>query len=172
MIISLIGFSGCGKSHYGKEVSNYVDAAFIDGDALLLSEVNEDTFLFRSIRHLYLQLGKDAFRKFEEKCYLSFFSKIASKNSSKHLLFASGGGCIESTAIRDAIHVKSKHVVYITTPFRDVMSIYKSKPNLVPDQDIEHFYNERNTLYSSIATISTSRNNAETTIKELMQHGK
>ena len=43
MIISLIGFSGCGKSHFAKELSASDGIECTDGDALLLSEANKNS---------------------------------------------------------------------------------------------------------------------------------
>ena len=79
MIIFLIGFMGCGKSHLGREFAKLMKYKFIDTDALIEEKKK------KSIAQLFAVEGEEYFRQLEKKTLQGLLKESKS-------VIATGGG--------------------------------------------------------------------------------
>lgn len=80
MIIALVGYMTCGKTHWAKQLSENTDLAFVDLDTFL-----ESAFLHATIQQFITEQGELAFRKAERKALETVLQM-------ENIVLATGGG--------------------------------------------------------------------------------
>ena len=81
MIISLIGYRGCGKSTVGRRLADRLQYTFVDTDRLIEEKTDS------SIAELFASQGESGFRQIEADV-------IAETYQQENLIVATGGGAI------------------------------------------------------------------------------
>ncbi len=84
MVISLIGFMGCGKSCIGKELGKQLGYNVIDLDSWI--EASEQ----RSVRRIFTEEGEKRFREIETLA----LTKVLDENGDGNLVLSPGGGLV------------------------------------------------------------------------------
>ncbi len=84
MVISLIGFMGCGKSCIGKELGEQLGYNVIDLDSWI--EASEK----RSVRKIFTDEGEKRFREIETLA----LTKVLDENGGRNLVLSPGGGLV------------------------------------------------------------------------------
>lgn len=79
MIVSLIGYMGCGKSTLGKKLANKLNYTFIDLDHEI------ETIELRSVNEIFAEEGEDYFREVEKNVLIEMLSK-------ENIVLSLGGG--------------------------------------------------------------------------------
>ena len=84
MVISLIGFMGCGKSCIGKELGKQLGYNVIDLDSWI--EASQQ----RSVRKIFTEEGEKRFREIETLA----LTKVLNENGDRNLVLSPGGGLV------------------------------------------------------------------------------
>lgn len=84
MVISLIGFMGCGKSCIGKELGEQLGYNVIDLDSWI--EASQQ----RSVREIFTEEGEKRFREIETLA----LTKVLDENGERNLVLSPGGGLV------------------------------------------------------------------------------
>ena len=84
MVISLIGFMGCGKSCIGKELGKQLGYNVIDLDSWI--EASQQ----RSVRRIFTEEGERRFREIETLA----LTKVLDENGDGNLVLSPGGGLV------------------------------------------------------------------------------
>lgn len=87
MNIILFGFKGCGKSFFGKKLSQELALPFYDLDLLILDLYTEKTGKILSLKHIYREEGEKAFRALEQEALFRL-------TNVRRSVIALGGGAI------------------------------------------------------------------------------
>lgn len=95
MILSLIGFMGCGKSSVGKEISQLLCCPFIDLDDYIEKTQG------MSIPNIFSTCSEDGFRKIEKEALKTV---LHDRNSSENLVISTGGGVVLNPENRTLLH--------------------------------------------------------------------
>ena len=99
MIISLIGFMGCGKSSVGRRLSELLGCPFMDLDQII--EEAEG----RSIPGIFATDGEAAFRQVEQEALRTVIGQCDNLSDSKrHLVIALGGGTVMTSECAEIVH--------------------------------------------------------------------
>ena len=103
MRIFLVGYMGCGKSMWGKQLACKLNIPFVDLDALIERQQN------LSVADIFRTQGEVAFRKMEQSALVSLISH-------KSVVVATGGGvpCYEDNM--DWMNINGITVFMDTTP--------------------------------------------------------
>ena len=103
MIISLIGFMGCGKSSVGKELKRLLSCDLIDLDDYV------ENMTGRRIPEIFETDGEEAFRELEYKALEEIFSLHPAKTAKEEvkgtteLILCLGGGTLTKPAAADLV---------------------------------------------------------------------
>ena len=97
MIISLIGFMGCGKSSVGRRLSELLCCHFSDLDDVIEEQTG------KSIAEIFESDGEEAFRKMEYEALKGIAGKIRSEESANYVM-ALGGGTVMREECAKIVH--------------------------------------------------------------------
>ena len=103
MIISLMGFMGCGKSSVGRKLSTLLSCSYADLDDIIEKKQG------RSIPEIFAKEGEASFRLME----LEALGELTSKPNS-HMVVSLGGGTIMTPDCAKLIHEKTV-CIYLRT---------------------------------------------------------
>lgn len=103
MIISLMGFMGCGKSSVGRRLSTLLSCSYADLDDIIEKKQG------RSIPEIFAKEGEASFRLME----LEALGELTSKPNS-HMVVSLGGGTIMTPDCAKLIHEKTV-CIYLRT---------------------------------------------------------
>ena len=122
MIISLIGFMGCGKSSVGRRLSELLCCRFMDLDEEIVNTAG------RSIPEIFATEGEAGFRQKELQalqkivnefpshpefqCHPEFLCHPERSEGSPHLILALGGGTVLTPQCAESVH-KNTVCIYI-----------------------------------------------------------
>ena len=139
--IILCGFKSCGKTYFGKNLSQELGVNFIDTDELITKEGN--------VRELALFLGERKFRDLE-----SF--AIASLRIDDQAVIATGGGVVLRKSNIDSlknlgsiVYLKCDKSVIKERIVKNGVPSFLDPDNL--DESFEKMYQEREPLYMSVS---------------------
>jgi shikimate dehydrogenase len=151
--VVLIGMPSSGKTTIGKRLSTLLGKEFVDTDEI----IKERTSLFPS--EIISGQGEEEFRKIESQILLDVL-----KNCNQ--VVATGGGAILLEQNRFAI----KHngtAIYVK---RDLDKLSLSNRPLSKSKGIEKLFNERKSIYESLADITVENNlDIDSVIKEITE---
>ncbi len=152
--ISLIGFSGSGKSTIGKSFAKKFAYDFVDTD-ILIEEGEGET-----INDIFKYKGEDYFRKVESEV-------LKSLSDSKKTVIATGGGMVLNESNREILK-KTSNVFWIYSPIEICYSRLQNslKPPLFnpaenSKQDLTNFkmiFNQRLSDYCSVSEVLVYNN--------------
>ena len=96
MIISLMGFMGCGKSSVGRELSALLSCSYTDLDAFIEKETG------RNIPDIFAEEGEAAFRRME----LDGLDKVISNEVEwdRNMILSLGGGTVMTPECEQIVH--------------------------------------------------------------------
>jgi len=150
MNLYLCGFQGVGKTYFGKKIAKETAAPFYDVDEQFLEL---DGGNHTTIRDLYTTLGKEHFRKKEEKVVCEIVKKGAS-------VVALGGGSLESSMTQRLVGATGT-LVYLMLSKERLLAILetnieqKSLPAYIdpadPIRSFDEYYEKRHALFSSLS---------------------
>jgi len=147
----LIGYKGCGKTHFGLRLSHILDRTFIDTDRLL-----EELYLtqYRSVKRgkeIFEQLGPQEFRALENQA-------IASLNPVPGSIIATGGGTLIEQNNQRLVKQLGL-LIYLETD-KEVLKqrmLEKDPPAFLNPRDIddsfEQMYQQRKLIYEKTCDI-------------------
>lgn len=101
----LCGQKGCGKTFFGRKLSEMSDITWIDLD----DEILKSNPQFQSCRHLFKQTGETNFRKQE---LLAFKKVLSSFESGKTYIVSLGGGSCESEGLME-LAKQNGRIIYL-----------------------------------------------------------
>ena len=104
MIISLIGFMGCGKSSVGRRLSELLCCPFIDLDAAIEEQTG------RSIPDIFATDGEAAFRQIE----LETLRSIVHSSTAAERVLSLGGGAVTTPECADLVK-ENTQCIYLRT---------------------------------------------------------
>lgn len=147
--IVLIGFRGCGKTTFGREMAKILGLPFVDLDA-------EIEFLVGMPIHEYVEkYNWQAFREMEQRVTHDFCRNFSG-------VIATGAGTIENSKNLQNLE-KTGTFVFLNTNFSDVRRFLlkdKSRPRLNTDvplaQEIDQMWNQRKGIYGATANFEVS----------------
>lgn len=145
----LIGMAGCGKTSFGKAISEELNIPFIDTDELIVSR--------ETILQLFHTQGEKVFRD-REKALISRLPK--------GILIGSGGGSVlDSDSVK---HFKKiGKILYIKRSLEDLKNIdFSQRPLINSFEDLEKLYYERESIYENVADIVVENNTDFATVKD------
>ena len=150
--IVLIGFTGCGKSTFGRILAKKIDKYFLDTDSMI------EAFLNKKIKNIFKEEGEKYFRKIEEKTSLWL------KDNVKNTVIATGGGM----AIYSKYINKIGCVIYLKKEFDNLIKDLKKedlkkRPILNDINKAKIEFDKREAIYKEKANITI---NAPRTFKE------
>lgn len=156
--IILIGMPGCGKTSFGKEISEDQGLNFIDLDEYLV-EKNGMT-----IEEMF-ENGEEFFRDRESEA-------VKDMVSVKNTIIATGGGVVKRKKNIDILKSCGYLVFIHRKPEKIIESVDTSTRPLLKDgkEKIYSLYNERYDLYKEYADVTLDNNGTkEDVIKKLME---
>lgn len=154
--IILIGFKHVGKSVIGKNLANQLHMPFIDLDHLIESLYESEFGIKYACRQIMQAHGIDFFRNIETQA-------LHKALSSRPAIISVGGGTPISLTNQQLL--QTHFVVHVTAPrgivFERIM--VNGRPAFFnPEEDpltsFNHFWNERETVYRKLKTISVENN--------------
>lgn len=134
--ISLIGFSGTGKSTFAKTLAEKLDMNFLDTD----SEI--ERYARKSINEIFANESEHTFRNLE-------LDVLGSIRNRENTVIATGGGAVEFGSSRDLLMANSL-VIYLYAPFQDCMkrADIVNRPKLRDtEENLQKLYDKRKKLY-------------------------
>ncbi len=164
MIISLIGFMGCGKSSVGRRLSELLCCRFMDLDEEIVNTAG------RSIPEIFATEGEAGFRQKElqalHKIVNEFPSHHEDSEESPHLILALGGGTVLTPQCAESVH-KNTVCIYIRasvdTLLEHLASEAEERPLLAKNTElrsrIENLLSQRTAIYENTAHIVVDTDN-------------
>jgi len=141
MNITLIGFSGVGKTLFGSELAEKLDYVFIDTDELISKSKG------LSINELLEKTGEDVFKRIEEQAILDL-------DLSSDCVIATGGSVIYSTRTMNYSRVHSI-IFFLNEPLDSIkerIGGFELRGIVgLSSRTIEEIYTERLPLYQQYA---------------------
>ena len=173
MIVSLIGFMGCGKSSVGRRLSELLYCPFMDLDAVIEQKVD------RTIPEIFATDGEAAFRQLESDALNDIITRYCSEpaqNNHPVMILSLGGGTV--TQQRCAEIVKDKSVcIYLRTEVDTLVKRLADEAAgrpLLEGTDlrsrIETLMAERSAIYESVChhTVDTDGKSIEMVAQEIL----
>lgn len=148
----LFGFKSCGKTYFGKLLSEQLKLPFIDTDVLIEKKYP----LPLSVREIYNQIGKEQFRALETET-------IQTIPANPPGIIALGGGAVLNLANVAYLKTLGK-LIYLKIDFQTAQNriLQKNLPAFInanhPVLSLQQVYQERLSLYEAIADISIDTN--------------
>ncbi len=159
--ITLIGFSGSGKSSIGKELANRMNFDLYDTDEII------ENYTGLEIPLIFEKYGVDYFRNLEAKV-LEYFAEY------KNVIIATGGGIIEN---QKSINILKNYndVIYIYSDLEQSLSRINidSKPILKNSNnaEIENLFTQRSDKYFEVCnSIIYNNHDIDETIKLIYEN--
>lgn len=141
----LVGFMGVGKTTIGRLLAKKLGLAFVDIDRVIIEETQ------RSLAELFEERGETAFHQLELDMLKKYIGQA--------VVLSTGGGCVESVAIRNLLKAQSQ-VVFLNGSFDQIYPrIAPNHSNRRPTvtnksrQQLETLYLERWPLYEEVADL-------------------
>ncbi len=168
MNLILFGFKGCGKSHYGKRVSERLHLPFLDLDRLL-----EELYFKRyhaplSCKQIVLEKGSSFFRTLEKEC-------VHSLEEIKKTVIALGGGTVLDAdsltflkQLGKLIYLKLDKDTVKKRMFAHQLPAYLDPDD--PEESFENMYYDRKEKYEAIGakTVDLQNKQEEEILEEIM----
>lgn len=147
----LIGAPGAGKSTVGKALSRELSTSFEDTDAMIVEEQGQ------SISQIFAEKGEKGFRSIERATVLKAL------HSNKGVI-SLGGGAVLDPIVQSEIAKSSAAVIYLQVGIGNVLARIANKgerPLIANDPEKEWLalFNQRESIYRSLATIEVSTDN-------------
>lgn len=149
--VVLIGFRGCGKTTFGREIARQLDQPFVDLDEQIEFVLGESIFEFVD------KYGWQRFREVEQKVTHDFCRNYSG-------VIATGGGTLENSKNLQNLK-KGGRFIFLNPNFKDVKQFLlsdKTRPRLnmeiTHEQEIEQLWNQRRGIYEAIADYEVSPN--------------
>ena len=142
--VVLIGFRGCGKTTFGREMAHQLKQPFVDLDEQIEFVLGESIYEFVD-KH-----GWQRFREVEQKVTHDFCRNFSG-------VIATGGGTLENSKNLQNLK-KGGRFVFLNPDFKDVKEYLlqdKTRPRLNTEisheQEIEQLWTQRKGIYEAIA---------------------
>ena len=149
MILYLCGQKNCGKTYYGRILSEKTNIPWYDLDAMIL-KANPG---FKTCRDLFKTKGESFFRC----CEVNTLEKFLKDNKEKTCIISLGGGSFESPALVQTanntgltVYLHEEKSVIWERTVKDGIPPYLGKN---PKEDFNVIYSKRDELYSSLCRI-------------------
>lgn len=169
MNIILFGFKSCGKTTFGKLLSQRLSRPFIDTDAM----IEEEYFLLkaehRTCREIFLKIGEEGFRTLETQV-------LASLQNVQNSIISVGGGMILHRTNLELLE-KMGRLIYLsldkeTLKKRILSATLPAYINpLDPEGSFDLIYEKRKLLYERVRAdkIDLRNKTNEAVLEELVQ---
>ncbi|MGK6343679.1 shikimate kinase [Chryseobacterium sp. DT-3] len=167
MVISLIGYMGCGKSHISKILSDKINFKLIDLD----KEISKRNKL--TIPEIFEKRGEIQFRKLEREALEEILA------SEENLVLSLGGGTPVYYNNMEIINLSSKSIFLrasVGTLYERLSKQKEKRPLIanIPDEDLPEFIAkhlfERNAFYSKAQfSINTDSRDPEDIVREIVE---
>jgi len=167
MIVTFIGYRGCGKSSVGKLLAQQLDWKFCDADVELESRAG------KTIQQIFTEAGEISFRDLEEEL-------IADLVGEDKLVLAAGGGAILREATRLRFRAAGPVVWLTAAPDTLYHRIHNDettgqrRPDLTKqggEDEVRSLLEQRAPLYRETATmvIDTEQKSIEEIVNEVRE---
>ncbi|OGN56617.1 MAG: hypothetical protein A3D96_05700 [Chlamydiae bacterium RIFCSPHIGHO2_12_FULL_44_59] len=148
MNLILFGYSGSGKTHFGRMLAQNMRRTFLDTDDLLLDLYKKEYGEEKTIREMYQALGKERFRELESRA-------LHGLEKGKNLIIALGGGTILKPSNVQFLQSIGAMVFLKTSPQTLKKRIFaKGIPSFLdpldPEGSFDQVLKERDPIYRSI----------------------
>lgn len=167
MVISLIGYMGCGKSHISKILSDKINFKLIDLD----KEISRRNKL--TIPEIFEKKGEIQFRKLEREALEEILA------SEENVVLSLGGGTPVYYNNMEIINHSSKSIFLrasVSTLYKRLSKQKEKRPLIanIPDEDLPEFIAkhlfERNAFYSKAQySINTDSRTPEEIVQEIVE---
>ncbi|CEJ70362.1 shikimate kinase [Chryseobacterium oranimense] len=167
MVISLIGYMGCGKSHISKILSDKINFKLIDLD----KEISRRNKL--TIPEIFEKKGEIQFRKLEREALEEILA------SEENVVLSLGGGTPVYYNNMEIINHSSKSIFLrasVSTLYERLSKQKEKRPLIanIPDEDLPEFIAkhlfERNAFYSKAQySINTDSRTPEEIVQEIVE---
>ncbi|UWX59055.1 AAA family ATPase [Chryseobacterium oranimense] len=167
MVISLIGYMGCGKSHISKILSDKINFKLIDLD----KEISRRNKL--TIPEIFEKKGEIQFRKLEREALEEILA------SEENVVLSLGGGTPVYYNNMEIINHSSKSIFLrasVNTLYERLTKQKEKRPLIanIPDEDLPEFIAkhlfERNAFYSKAQySINTDSRTPEDIVQEIVE---
>lgn len=149
--VIFIGMPGCGKTSFGRIISQEINKPFADTDEIISLWEN------MTVPRIFQEKGEAYFRKKEREALRSL--------SVGHIIAVGGGAVLNS---RNMAYLSGLgKIVYIRRNVQDLMANdYSDRPLLNSKNDIEKLYKERKVLYEKYADFIIENQDDFNTVKE------
>lgn len=138
MNLILLGFKGCGKTHFGARLSQRTHRTFIDSDQLIETLYAKRYQEEKSCRLIYQTKGNSFFRELEREVVLSL-------KGCKNSVISLGGGTVIDPRNLTLIR-RMGHIVYLK------LTREKALERMVPHLgQSDQIYEQRKKIYEKIA---------------------
>lgn len=150
MIVSLIGYRGCGKSTVAPRLAAQLGCPWIDADQEL------ERRLGRTISHVFAEEGEAAFRRYERDVLVDLLRN-------ERLVLATGGGAVLNASTRSDLRAAGP-VAWLTAPVELLArrieadgAAGSARPALTGRSAVDEVadvLSRRNSLYAETATLT------------------
>lgn len=148
MNLILFGYKMCGKTYYGKLLSQRLSRPFIDTDLLLQEEYFDRKKEHLTVREIYDKLGKAGFRVLETQ------TLTAIQNVQKSIISVGGGMILDPKnaemlkTLGQLVYLNLDKEILKKRMLSGQLPSYLDKND--PEGSFEKMYLERKTLYETI----------------------
>ncbi len=169
MNVILFGFKSCGKTTFGKLLSERLSRPFIDTDAM----IEEEYFLLKgehiSCREIHMKVGEEGFRSLETQA-------LASLQNVQNCIIAVGGGMILHRTNLELLE-KMGHLIYLSLDKETLKKrvLGATLPSYLdpfdPEGSFNLMYENRKMLYERVRAdkIDLRNKTNEAVLEELVQ---
>ena len=147
--VVLIGFRGCGKTTFGREIARQLEQPFVDLDEQIEFVLGESIYEFVD------KYGWQKFREVEQKVTHDFCRNFSG-------VIATGGGTLENSKNLQNLK-KGGRFVFLTPDFKEIKKYLlkdKTRPRLnlemTHEQEINQLWSQRRAIYEAIADYEVS----------------
>lgn len=149
--IVLVGMPGSGKSAIGRELATALNLEFVDIDAEIEKTAN------KSIPEIFATDGEEFFRNLE--------TEVLKKSCLGGKVIATGGGIIKRSENREVLKQNGR-VYYIK---RQLNLLATGGRPLSTENGVEKLFEERKSLYESVADVQVENNEISTAVKKIKE---
>ncbi len=165
----LIGYKGCGKTHFGLRLSHKLDRTFIDTDRLIEELYLKRYHGIKKGREIFEDLGAQSFRSLEKEA-------VSSLNPPPGSIIATGGGTL--TEKSTVFFMKQLGLLIYLETDKAILKqrmLGKQLPAFLDPHDVdrsfEQMYRLRKPIYEQVCDvkINTSGLDEDTILEQLIQ---